>query len=146
MGRYKIRSEEEDREYQKVYQREYYLARKDSDKEYYKATENKYITEAMEYCTILDQIRFEYDSVGVAEVDMIKEKLKNYQDAYECFEKIINNKLIDDKNYDVSMDCISTIIDYWEKEKRKEFLEQALKDDDKCGDLIQVVRKQHKLK
>ena len=38
MGRYKIRSEEEDREYQKVYQREYYLARKDSDKDYYKAT------------------------------------------------------------------------------------------------------------
>ena len=29
MGRYKIRSEEEDREYQKVYQREYYLARKE---------------------------------------------------------------------------------------------------------------------
>lgn len=37
MGRHKIRSEEEDREYQKVYQRQYYLARKDSDKEYYKA-------------------------------------------------------------------------------------------------------------
>ena len=38
MGRYKIRSEEEDREYQKVYQREYYLSRKDVDKDYYKAT------------------------------------------------------------------------------------------------------------
>ena len=37
MGRHKIRTEEEDREYQKVYQRQYYLARKDSDKEYYKA-------------------------------------------------------------------------------------------------------------
>ena len=37
MGRHKIRSEEEDREYQKLYQRQYYLARKDSDKEYYKA-------------------------------------------------------------------------------------------------------------
>ena len=38
MGRFKIRTEEEDREFQKIYQREYYLARKDSDKEYYKAT------------------------------------------------------------------------------------------------------------
>ena len=38
MGRHKIRSEEQDREYQKMYQREYYLSRKDSDKEYYKAT------------------------------------------------------------------------------------------------------------
>ena len=37
MGRHKIRSEDEDREYQKLYQRQYYLARKDSDKEYYKA-------------------------------------------------------------------------------------------------------------
>lgn len=122
------------------------LISKEVLKEYYRLTENRYISDAMPYCTIIDQIRFEYDSVGVAEVDTIKEKLKNYQDAYECFEGIINNKLIDDKNYDVSMDCISTIIDYWEKEKRKEFFEQALKDDDKCGDLIQVVRKQHKLK
>ena len=38
MGRFKIRTEEEDKEFQKIYQREYYLARKDSDKEYYKAT------------------------------------------------------------------------------------------------------------
>ena len=38
MGRNRIRSEDQDREYQKIYQREYYLARKDSDKEYYKAT------------------------------------------------------------------------------------------------------------
>lgn len=37
MGRHKIRSEEEDKEFQKIYQREYYLARKDSDKDYYKA-------------------------------------------------------------------------------------------------------------
>ena len=37
MGRHKLRTEEEDREYQKVYQRQYYLSRKDSDKEYYKA-------------------------------------------------------------------------------------------------------------
>ena len=38
MGRNKIRTEEENREYQKVYQREYYLSRKDADKDYYKAT------------------------------------------------------------------------------------------------------------
>ena len=38
MGRFRIRTEEEDKEFQKIYQREYYLARKDSDKEYYKAT------------------------------------------------------------------------------------------------------------
>ena len=38
MGRNKIRTEEENREYQKVYQREYYLSRKDVDKDYYKAT------------------------------------------------------------------------------------------------------------
>ena len=37
MGRHKIRTEEEDKEFQKIYQREYYLARKDSDKDYYKA-------------------------------------------------------------------------------------------------------------
>ena len=38
MGRNRIRSEDQDREYQKIYQREYYLARKDADREYYKAT------------------------------------------------------------------------------------------------------------
>ena len=38
MGRSRIRSEEQDKEYQKIYQREYYLARKDKDKEYYQAT------------------------------------------------------------------------------------------------------------
>ena len=38
MGRNRIRSEADDKEYQKIYQREYYLARKDSDREYYKAT------------------------------------------------------------------------------------------------------------
>ena len=38
MGRYKIRSEEEEKEYQKLYQREYYLSRKDADRDYYKAT------------------------------------------------------------------------------------------------------------
>lgn len=38
MGRNRIRSEADDKEYQKMYQREYYLARKDSDKDYYKAT------------------------------------------------------------------------------------------------------------
>ena len=38
MGRNRIRSDDEDREYQKLYQREYYLARKDRDKDYYKAT------------------------------------------------------------------------------------------------------------
>ena len=37
MGRHKIRTEEEDKEFQKIYQREYYLSRKDSDKDYYKA-------------------------------------------------------------------------------------------------------------
>ena len=38
MGRNRIRSEADDKEYQKIYQREYYLARKDNDKDYYKAT------------------------------------------------------------------------------------------------------------
>ena len=38
MGRNRIRSEADDKEYQKIYQREYYLARKDADREYYKAT------------------------------------------------------------------------------------------------------------
>ena len=38
MGRNRIRTEEEDREFQKRYQREYYLSRKETDKEYYKAS------------------------------------------------------------------------------------------------------------
>lgn len=121
------------------------LESKDVLKEYYRLTDNKYISDAMPYCTIIEQIRFEYDLEGFANQEVIKNKLEDYQEAYECFEKIINNKLIDNKNYDVCMECITTIVDYWESEKRKDFLEKALQDDEKCGDLIKVIRKQHKL-
>jgi hypothetical protein len=38
MGRNRIRSDAENKVYDKMYQREYYLARKDRDKEYYQAT------------------------------------------------------------------------------------------------------------
>lgn len=122
------------------------LYEKDILKEYYRLTDNQYISDAMPYCTIIDQIRFEYDSVGKADEKIISEKLNNYQEAYDCFKKIINDKLIDGTNKEACMECIDTIVKYWESEKRKDCFEKALKDDKHCDNLIEVVRKQHKLK
>lgn len=121
------------------------LKSKDVLKEYYKATDNKYITEAMEYCTILDQIRFEYDSIGEASIEVIGSRLESYKDAYDCFLKIINNKLIDGSTIEECRECIKTIVDYWKNEEKKECFKKALEDDKHCDDLIKLVRKQHNL-
>lgn len=122
------------------------LASKEVLKEYYKATDNKYITEAMEHCTIIDQIRFEYDSVGEAVVDVISTRLENYQNAYDCFQKIINDRLIDGSTIEECRECIKTIVDYWKDEEKKEFYKKALEDDKHCDDLMKIVRKQHNFK
>ena len=121
------------------------LKSKDVLKEYYRATDNKYITEAMEYCTIIDQIRFEYDNTGSVSIDIIKARLENYKEAYDCFQKIIDNRLIDGSTPEEWRECIKTIIDYWNNEEKKECLKKALENDSNCDDLLKIVRKQHNL-
>ena len=69
MGRKRIRSEEEDREYQKRYQREYYLSRKQTDKEYYKATFSRSYYRRVLRSLPEDDSRYEKVSQKVKDLD-----------------------------------------------------------------------------
>ncbi len=115
-------------------------------KEYYRLTENRYISEAMPYYTIIEQIKYQYDTSIDINIEDINHRLENYKEAYELFNKIIQSRLIDEYDHESCNECIETIVKYWEDEEKKRCFEKALLNDAKCDDLIQVVRKQHKLK
>ena len=97
----------------------------------------------MAHCTIINQIKDEYDLLGEIEVDKIKEKLSTYKEAYDLFESIIDNRLIEDTNLEVSNECIMTIIDYWKEVEKKDFLKKALKNTDETDAFVEAVRKYH---
>jgi hypothetical protein len=62
-----------------------------------------------------------------------------------CFQRIVNNRLIDGSTIEECRECIKTIVDYWKNEEKKECFKKALEDDKHCDDLIKLVRKQHNL-
>ena len=119
------------------------LVSKEVLKEYCRLTDNRYISDAMAHCTIINQIKDEYDLLGEIEVDKIKEKLSTYKEAYDLFESIIDNRLIEDTNLEVSNECIMTIIDYWKEVEKKDFLKKALKNTDETDAFVEAVRKYH---
>lgn len=119
------------------------LSSKETLKEYYRLTNNQYISDAMLHCTIINQIQDEYDLEGQVDVDKISEKLATFPEALECYEKIVDNKLLDASNQDVVNECIMTIVDYWEEVERKNFLEKAIKNLDDTDEYLEAVRKHH---
>lgn len=119
------------------------LVSKNVLKEYYRLTNNQYISDAMPHCTIINQIKDEYDLLGDIDVDKIKDKLANYEEAYDLFESILENRLIEDNNIDVSNECINTIVEYWQEVERKVYLKKALENVDNTDEYVEVVRKYH---
>lgn len=112
-------------------------------KEYCRLTENRYISDAMAHCTIINQIKDEYDMVGDLEIDKIKEKLATYPEAHDLLETILDNRLIDENNLEATNECIMTIVDYWKEVEKKDFLNKALKNDDETEAFVEIVRKYH---
>ena len=82
MGRKRIRSEEEDREYQKKYQREYYLSRKQTDKEYYKATFSRSYYRRVLRSLPEDDKRYEKVSQKVKDLDAKVNELISARNRY----------------------------------------------------------------
>ena len=120
------------------------LSSKEVLREYYRLTENRYISDAMAHCTIINQIKDEYDLIGEIDKDKISEKLATFPEALECFDNIINNRLIEDNNSEVSKDCINTIVEYWAEEERKNYLAIAKENLEESDEYLEAVRKHHK--
>ena len=82
MGRKRIRTEEEDREFQKRYQREYYLSRKETDKEYYKATFSRSYYRRVLRSLPEDDKRYEKVSQKVKDLDAKVNELISARNRY----------------------------------------------------------------
>ena len=82
MGRNRIRTEEEDREFQKRYQREYYLSRKETDKEYYKATFSRSYYRRVLRSLPEDDKRYEKVSQKVKDLDAKVNELISARNRY----------------------------------------------------------------